>query len=188
MADGIGDLSKSLRSSSSGSETGRSGWFRSSETNTTPMTSISNTAPATTKYLVSIAEGNRFLRPVSEALPPAACFTNIMKQLTERSLCTLKGRSWRAGIDVSHDYELVTRGLFGLVRNPFYTGFIVASAVVFLMSPNLVTLLGWVMVVAGCEVHVRLVEEPHLRATRGNDYSEYEKRVPRFIPRLGSSV
>jgi protein-S-isoprenylcysteine O-methyltransferase Ste14 len=49
------------------------------------------------------------------------------------------GRSWRAGIDMSNDYELITRGLFGIVRNPFYAGSIAASAGVFLMVPNLLT-------------------------------------------------
>lgn len=94
------------------------------------------------------------------------------------------GPAWRAGIDVSHDYGLVTRGVFALVRNPFYLGTIVAAAGVFLMAPNLVTLTGGVAVVAGCLVDVRFVEEPHLRAAHGDAYAEYARRVPRFVPSL----
>jgi protein-S-isoprenylcysteine O-methyltransferase Ste14 len=95
------------------------------------------------------------------------------------------GRSWRAGIDLSHDHELITRGLFGIVRHPFYAGSIAASAGVFLMVPNLVTLAGWAAVLVGCEIDARLVEEPLLHATRGDAYTDYAERVPRFVPHVG---
>jgi protein-S-isoprenylcysteine O-methyltransferase Ste14 len=98
---------------------------------------------------------------------------------------TQMGRSWRAGIDLSNDDALITRGLFGIVRHPFYAGSIAASAGVFLMVPNLVTLAGWAAVLVGCEIDVRLVEEPHLHATRGDAYSDYAERVPRFVPHVG---
>jgi protein-S-isoprenylcysteine O-methyltransferase Ste14 len=98
---------------------------------------------------------------------------------------TQMGRSWRAGIDLSNNDALITRGLFGIVRHPFYAGSIAASAGVFLMVPNLVTLAGWAAVLVGCEIDVRLVEEPHLHATRGDAYSDYAERVPRFVPHVG---
>jgi protein-S-isoprenylcysteine O-methyltransferase Ste14 len=40
---------------------------------------------------------------------------------------TQMGRSWRAGLDLSNDDALITRGLFGIVRHPFYASSIAAS-------------------------------------------------------------
>lgn len=36
------------------------------------------------------------------------------------------GRSWRIGVDTDERTELVTEGVFGLVRNPVFTAMIVA--------------------------------------------------------------
>jgi protein-S-isoprenylcysteine O-methyltransferase Ste14 len=86
---------------------------------------------------------------------------------------------------MSNDYELITRGLFGIVRHPFYAGSIAASAGVFLMVPNLGTLAGWAAALAGCEIDVRLVEEPTFMPPAADTYSDYAERVPRFVPRVG---
>ena len=93
------------------------------------------------------------------------------------------GTAWRAGIDLSDD-ELVTSGLFSAVRNPFYSGMILAAAGVSLMAPNSVVLTGLAGLVAGSQIDVRLVEEPHLRATHGDRFEKYAASVPRFMPRL----
>jgi len=95
------------------------------------------------------------------------------------------GESWRAGIDVSGSYELVCHGLFRVVRNPFYLGIILAVAGVVLMVPSVVTALGWIAVVLGCEIDVRLVEEPHLSKALGPRYREYAAAIGRFLPGLG---
>lgn len=94
------------------------------------------------------------------------------------------GSAWRAGIDLSADDELVTTGLFRVVRNPFYTGILLAAAGAALMVPSAVALAAWVALLAGCQIDVRLVEEPHLRAAHGEAYSRYEASTPRFLPRL----
>jgi protein-S-isoprenylcysteine O-methyltransferase Ste14 len=93
------------------------------------------------------------------------------------------GTAWRAGIDLSDD-ELVTSGLFSAVRNPFYSGMILAAAGVSLMAPNAVALTGLAALVAGSQIDVRLVEEPHLRATHGDQFDKYAASVPRFMPRV----
>ncbi|MCZ7530606.1 MAG: isoprenylcysteine carboxylmethyltransferase family protein [Acidimicrobiia bacterium] len=92
------------------------------------------------------------------------------------------GTAWRAGIDLSANVPLVRSGLFAVVRNPFYLGFIVASAGVVLMVPGMVSLVGWMALVAGCEIDVRLVEEPHLRSVHPAEYAEYVEHTPRFVP------
>ena len=97
------------------------------------------------------------------------------------------GVAWRAGINVSEQHGLVRRGLFSVVRNPFYLGMITASFGVALMVPNIAALVGWAAVTVGCEIDVRLVEEPHLRAVHGEVFAAYQRSTPRFVPRLPSS-
>jgi protein-S-isoprenylcysteine O-methyltransferase Ste14 len=95
------------------------------------------------------------------------------------------GASWRATVDYSERPELVTTGLFAVIRNPIFTFIIIATAGLALMAPNVVTLVGVVVVAVGIEVHVRRVEEPYLRWAHEDAYREYEARVGRFIPGVG---
>lgn len=94
------------------------------------------------------------------------------------------GPAWRAGVEVAEDHGLVREGLFSVVRNPFYLGVLVASAGVALVAPSLLALAVWLVLLAGCEVEVRLVEEPLLRRTFGRAFADYTGSVPRFVPRL----
>src|SRR5438067_3172459 len=84
------------------------------------------------------------------------------------------GVTWRAGIDLSDHDTLVTRGLFRVVRNPFYSGVLTASAGVALVVPSVVSAAGWLLVLIGCAIDVRLVEEPHLRRVPGSAFAAYE--------------
>lgn len=95
------------------------------------------------------------------------------------------GAAWRAGIEVSGRDALVRRGLFARVRNPFYLGMALASGGVALMVPNVAALVAWGALVAGCEIDVRLVEEPHLSATHGEAYRDYAAATGRFVPLVG---
>jgi protein-S-isoprenylcysteine O-methyltransferase Ste14 len=93
------------------------------------------------------------------------------------------GAAWRAGVEVPGHHQLVRRGLFSTVRNPFYLGMLTASAGVVLLAPSVVTMAGWLAVFVGCEIDVRLVEEPRLRDAHGDRFVSYTRAVPRFLPR-----
>lgn len=95
--------------------------------------------------------------------------------------------AWRAGIEVVEQHELVRDGLFSVVRNPFYLGMLAASLGVALMVPNVLSLGGWLAVLVGCEIDVRLVEEPHLRRVHGPAFAAYARSTPRFLPGMRSS-
>jgi protein-S-isoprenylcysteine O-methyltransferase Ste14 len=95
------------------------------------------------------------------------------------------GASWRATVDYTERPELVTAGLFAVIRNPIFTFIIIATAGLALMAPNAVTLVGVVVVALGIEMHVRRVEEPYLHWAHGDAYREYAARVGRFVPGLG---
>jgi len=93
------------------------------------------------------------------------------------------GASWRIGID-ERPTALVTGGPFALVRNPIFSGMLLAFAGVAALSPSAATLIGWVAVAQLVSVQVRL-EEQHLGRLHGGAYADYSARVGRFVPGLG---
>lgn len=95
------------------------------------------------------------------------------------------GASWRIGVEPTERTALVTAGPFGLVRNPIFTGMLLAASGLTLILPSALTLPGWTALLVGLEVQVRLVEEPYLLRTHGAAYAEYAARVGRFLPGLG---
>ena len=95
------------------------------------------------------------------------------------------GDQWRIGVDASERTELVTAGMFGVVRNPIFSAMIIAAAGLAVLVPNPISVIGVVMLIAAIEMQVRSVEEPHLRQLHGDSYTSYEARVGRLVPRIG---
>jgi protein-S-isoprenylcysteine O-methyltransferase Ste14 len=95
------------------------------------------------------------------------------------------GASWRIGVDPAERTELVTGGIFALCRNPIYTFMVISSVGFALLVPTWVALAAGVLLVAGLQIQVRLVEEPHLLRSHGEPYGDYARRVGRFLPGLG---
>ena len=95
------------------------------------------------------------------------------------------GASWRIGTDPRQRTELVTRGLFAVVRNPIYTALVPTLLGLALLVPSAVALASVVLFLAVVEVETRVIEEPHLLRVHGDDYLRYAARVGRFVPRLG---
>jgi protein-S-isoprenylcysteine O-methyltransferase Ste14 len=93
------------------------------------------------------------------------------------------GRSWRIGVG-EEQTDLVTNGPFALVRNPIYSAMLPALAGIVLLSPTVVSIAALALMVAGLEIQVRLVEEPHLMRSHPA-YAVYAARVGRFVPGLG---
>jgi protein-S-isoprenylcysteine O-methyltransferase Ste14 len=95
------------------------------------------------------------------------------------------GASWRIGVDPSERTALVTSGPFGLVRNPIYSAMLPTLAGLALLSPSMVALLAFALLVVALEIQVRAVEEPYLVRAHGRDYASYAARVGRFVPGIG---
>jgi protein-S-isoprenylcysteine O-methyltransferase Ste14 len=93
------------------------------------------------------------------------------------------GASWRVGIEARRT-ELVTHGLFGIVRNPIYTAMLLAFAGLALLTPSCWTLLGAAQAMFVLALQARL-EEEHLANMHGDSYRRYASRVGRFWPRIG---
>lgn len=95
------------------------------------------------------------------------------------------GASWRIGVEQGEETELVTGGLFSVVRNPIFTAMVAFSIGSWLLVPNVVALAGWVVAAVTIVVQVRLVEEPNLEAVHGVPYRSWSARTGRFLPMLG---
>jgi protein-S-isoprenylcysteine O-methyltransferase Ste14 len=90
------------------------------------------------------------------------------------------GQSWRIGIDREHVSPLVRQGLYNFSRNPIYVGLMATLLGLFLIIPNALTLLVLVVGVILISIQVRL-EERYLLESHGTAYTEYQRRVRRWL-------
>ncbi len=88
--------------------------------------------------------------------------------------------SWRIGIDKETKTELVTTGLFGLSRNPIFFGMILSLVGLFLVTPNALTLLFFILGYVLIQIQIRL-EEEFLIQEHGQKYIDYKHKVRRLI-------
>ena len=80
--------------------------------------------------------------------------------------------------------RLVVRGVYRQVRNPMISGvlFVLLGEAILLGSPPL--LIWFLMVFAVNAVYIPLIEERSLENRFGEEYVDYRRNVPRWIPRL----
>ncbi|HEY5884530.1 MAG TPA: methyltransferase [Pyrinomonadaceae bacterium] len=90
------------------------------------------------------------------------------------------GESWRIGIDQEHQTSLVQSGIFRFSRNPIFLGMMLTLLGLFLVIPNALTLLSFVMGVVLIQIQVRL-EEEFLTKSHGVEYEQYKRQVRRWI-------
>jgi methanethiol S-methyltransferase len=90
---------------------------------------------------------------------------------------------WRDLYHASRDGCLATDGLYGVMRHPQYTGIFLALFGQLIHWPTLPTLVLFPIIVWA---YVRLArrEEAGLIGRFGDEYLEYQRRVPMFFPRL----
>lgn len=129
------------------------------------------------------------LTPPSAHLPVSVAGTGLLLMLLGLVLVltsqTLMGASWRIGVDESERTELVTHGVFTLVRNPVFTGMGTLLAGQVLVVPSVLSATALVVFAAAVQVQVRAVEEPYLLRTHGTAYRSYAARTGRFLPLVG---
>ena len=90
------------------------------------------------------------------------------------------GDSWRIGIDNEHSTALVQTGVFRLSRNPIFVGMIVTLLGLFLVIPNVGTLVTLLVGIILIGIQVRL-EEDYLMRVHGETYVQYHRNVRRWI-------
>lgn len=93
----------------------------------------------------------------------------------------LRSREVSGNLEGLTDRELVTTGVYGIVRHPLY----VAGLVIFTFSPRItengivITVLADLYFLFGM-----FIEERRFLRVFGDQYREYMKQVPRMIPRI----
>lgn len=91
------------------------------------------------------------------------------------------GASWRVGIDEKVKTQLITTGLYGLIRNPTYLGLFLLNIGVWLIWPTWTIFLLNILFILFLEIQVRC-EEDYLLSTHGELYSDYKNRTKRYLP------
>ncbi len=135
------------------------------------------------EFLFAIEYGtNRLLWPVALVVYGIAAFIELRcrKHLKFGTLVGIP----EIARDQS-DRKLLTGGIYGRMRHPRYVGFTLGYLAVALFTNYLASymvvptmiVLAWV---------TSILEEKELIDVFGDEYRDYRKRVPRFIPRLGS--
>ena len=97
------------------------------------------------------------------------------------SWALLHFRSWRFRAQLEAGHELATGGPFHYVRHPIYLGLNCLAIGTAIWVPTLTTWVGAVLMVIGSDLRGR-VEESLLRQVFGATYTEYCRRVRRFVP------
>jgi protein-S-isoprenylcysteine O-methyltransferase Ste14 len=90
------------------------------------------------------------------------------------------GSSWRIGIDAKTKTSLITGGPFRLSRHPIYLGMIVTALGLFMLMPNVLSLLILAATITTISVQARL-EEEHLAKLHGDPYVDYLKSTRRWL-------
>lgn len=114
---------------------------------------------------------------ISVALFAAAA---ILSWTSSRAL----GSELRVDAALGAEHRLVRSGPYSLVRNPIYTSMLlVLCATAVIVSPWPLFLAGLIVFVIGTEIRVR-TEEKLLASRFGEEFLEYKRTVPAYIPFL----
>lgn len=89
---------------------------------------------------------------------------------------------WRAIHKARREGKLVTTGLYSYTRNPQYVGFLLITLGLNVMYLTVITLILWPILAA---LYWKLAkrEEKDIEEQFGEEFREYKRRVPAFIPR-----
>ncbi len=88
--------------------------------------------------------------------------------------------SWQIGIDHLTKTALITTGLFRYSRNPIFLGLMLSMAGLLLVTPNVMTLIFYIVSYILIQVQIRL-EEEFLEGVYGQEYLNYKAGVRRFL-------
>ncbi len=139
-----------------------------------------------TAYLVSLAEIISVIVNAS-LLPPFFRYMGILLSIIGVSffICsviTMKD-NWRAGVPQNDKTELVSDGIYKISRNPAFVGFDLVYLGVALTFFNPILFVISVFSIVMFHFQIVYVEEPYLEKTFGEDYTQYKRRVCRYIGR-----
>ena len=88
--------------------------------------------------------------------------------------------SWRLGIDRDKSTELVTGGLFSISRNPIYVSLGLSLLGFFMMAPNAISIVFFLLMMYGINEKIK-DEEEFLHEQFGDAFIKYKAKVRRWI-------
>lgn len=95
----------------------------------------------------------------------------------------LISKSHEAIFDEASEPRLVDSGVFSRVRHPMYLGTLLACLTFFFAMPSLLCLAIWIGFFIFYD-RMATYEENDLIRVIGEEYAAYQKRVPKWLPRL----
>jgi len=90
------------------------------------------------------------------------------------------GKNWGAPMSQKQDPELVTSGPYHYIRNPIYSGILLAN-IGSVMSGSIIWLL-FLIITAPYFIYSALVEEKRLMKQFPKAYAEYKRKTKRLVP------
>ena len=93
------------------------------------------------------------------------------------------GRNWSGAITAKVDHQLIRTGPYRLIRHPIYTAMLGMFLGTAMVSGELHSLLG-LLIMAGAYWRKIRLEEQHLRGVFGEAYDEYQQKSWALIPGL----
>ena len=93
------------------------------------------------------------------------------------------GRFWRLEAGLDADHKLVRSGPYRVIRHPIYTSMfcMLFGTGLLLATPLLLLLPSILLMATGTEIRVR-IEDSLLASRFGEQFLEYQRRVPAYIP------
>lgn len=80
--------------------------------------------------------------------------------------------------------KFVYAGLYKFVRNPMYIAIFSDILGGFFIFGHLLILIYAFLFLIIIHIYVVVIEEPKLKERFGNDYEEYKKSIPRWVPKI----
>jgi protein-S-isoprenylcysteine O-methyltransferase Ste14 len=114
----------------------------------------------------------------------AALVCGAIADVLMATAITHLGRQFRIQAGLYEDHQLVRSGPYSVVRHPIYASLLALTlATGALLAPWPWLIAGMILCIAGNEIRVRT--EDRLLASRfGNEFWEYQKSVPAYVPFL----
>ena len=136
-------------------------------------------------FMIAVSPHQLFGSMILEDVKDGLAFLIALSGLAIR--CAVVGYSYvkRAGLSKNiHANELVTFGMFSLCRNPLYLGNMLIYIGVFVMHGDLLVMALGITVYTFIYYCIIFAEEAYLTEKFGDDYRDYCRQVPRWIPRV----
>ncbi|MFB0559456.1 MAG: isoprenylcysteine carboxylmethyltransferase family protein [Dehalococcoidales bacterium] len=131
------------------------------------------------------------LLPVHRLIsPPANLFLSVPLLVIGSGLCLWTVYSFfrarGSPVPLNPPKKLVTTGLYAYIRNPMLLGWIILlfGLGILLNSISLIFILTPLFILLNI-LYLKTIEEKEMEKKFGQDYLEYRKIVPMFIPRFG---